>query len=237
MDKKQSAKELERRRPTFMKLGLIVGMAMALMAFEYTTYGPDLKHYGDLPEIDIDRELPPTVKLRKKVEPKVEMQKDPNRFEVHKKPIPEPTPDPEPVKPDPEPELFSLDTMDPDEGSEGEGLPVEPFIVVEEMPHFKTCATASEDERRSCTQREFIEHLNGNIKVPRDLYFSEKAYVSFVVNSKGKVSDVTIKNEVSKGLEKEIERVFALYPELVPGKQRGKNVPVIYTIPVSIRIN
>lgn len=238
MDKKQAANELERRRPTFLKIGLIAGMALALMAFEYTTYKPTPKYLGELVSVEIDRELPPSV-IRKEEKKEVKKEKDPNRFNVQEEPIVEPEPDPEPELKDPDPDLklFSLDSIDGTEELGGEGpLPETEFIVVENMPHFKECAQGTETERRTCTQVRFIEHLSNNIRVPEDVYFSEKAYVSFVVNAKGKVSKVAIKNEVSRGLEKEIKRVFALYPELVPGKQRGKPVSVIYTIPVSIKV-
>ncbi len=56
---KTAKNDLEHRRPTFLKIGLIAGLAFALMAFEYTTYGPDLTYLGDMDFSFIDEELPP----------------------------------------------------------------------------------------------------------------------------------------------------------------------------------
>ncbi len=238
MQQRKSAKnDLERRRPTFLKIGLIASLAFALMAFEYTTYGPDLSYHGDPDLTFIDEELPPLPKRKERVKQEKEKVKDPNKFKVVQV-LPEPDPDPDPKpdpKPDPDPVLFSLDTMD--EGFDVDTISIEPFIKVEKMPHFKVCSEIVNDtDRAKCTEIGFIQHLNAHLRVPRDIMISEKAYVYFVIGTRGKVIDLKMLNKVTPSLEREIRRVFEIMPALIPGEQRNKKVPVQYNIPVSITI-
>ena len=60
-----------------------------------------------------------------------------------------------------------------------------------------------------------------------------RVYVSFVVNTKGKVTDVKIARGVDPNLDKEAIRVVNAMPAWKPGKQRGKAVKVSYTVPIN----
>ena len=233
MEKKRSVKsDLERRRPTFLKIGLIASLAFALMAFEYKTWIATSRHLGDLDLNLFEEELPPLPKVKKEV--KKEKKKTPTNFipDPDPEPEPEPEPDPEPKKKEPL-QLFALDSIGDTEPVDPVG-PTGPFVKVEAMPHFKDCA--KEANREKCTEIGFIQHLHDHLRVPRDMTISEKAYVYFVVDATGQVVDVKLMNDVHPSLEREILRVFAKMPNLVPGKQRGQNVPVMYTIPVNVKI-
>ena len=237
MENKRSAKsDLERRRPTFLKIGLIASLAFALMAFEHTTWSPTSRHLGEIDITFTEVELPPLVR-KKKVEPEQKKQIDKDLFKVVKEPVqpdPDPIPDPDP-QPDPDPKFFDLDSID--DGFDDDTLPPEPFISVERMPHFTSCAHLNDNKERSqCTEIGFIRHLSDHLRVPRDLMRSEKAFVYFVVSPQGTIVDLKMRNKVSPSLEREIRRVFALLPEMIPGEQRNRKVPVQYTIPVNVKI-
>ncbi len=60
-----------------------------------------------------------------------------------------------------------------------------------------------------------------------------RVYISFVVNTKGKVIDVKIARGVDPNLDKEAIRVVNSMPAWKPGKQRGKAVKVSYTVPIN----
>ncbi|MCF6356730.1 MAG: TonB family protein, partial [Draconibacterium sp.] len=62
-----------------------------------------------------------------------------------------------------------------------------------------------------------------------------KVYVSFIINTKGKVTDAKISRGVDPSLNKEALRVINLLPLWKPGKQRGEFVDVTYTVPVSFK--
>ena len=234
--------DLEGRRPTFMRVGLIAGLALSLMAFEYTTYGPDLKsNLGDVPIEFIETDLPPLVILRKEKtpepEPEVKKKTDPNTFKKvekfekieRKKRKTINTSDQK------TPQLASLDRINATDTSDEDVEPVR-FIPNGDMPYFSFCGeNSSSAEKKICTEQKFIEHLRKNIRIPRDINGAHKAFVSFVVNRKGKVSDVKMLNDVAPSLKIEIVRVLEKMPVLIPGQQGGKKVPVIYSIPVSVK--
>jgi outer membrane biosynthesis protein TonB len=53
-----------------------------------------------------------------------------------------------------------------------------------------------------------------------------------MVTSKGKVDDVKIVRGVHPELDQEAIRVVMSSPDWEPGKEKGKNVNVVYTFPV-----
>jgi protein TonB len=63
-----------------------------------------------------------------------------------------------------------------------------------------------------------------------------RVYVSFVVDKKGKVSDVRIINGAHDSLNKEALRVIRSSPDWVPAKMGDINVPVTYTFPVIFKL-
>jgi protein TonB len=76
-------------------------------------------------------------------------------------------------------------------------------------------------------RKEVLENLNAN-----ETY---KIYVNFKIDSKGIVSDVkTISH--SENLKKEAQRVINNLPIMKPGKQGNKNVDVLYTVPITFKI-
>ena len=104
----------------------------------------------------------------------------------------------------------------------------EVFTVVEEMPQFPG------------GMGEAMRFLAKNIKYPVE---SQKAkiegrvIVQFVVKENGKVADIKVMRGVSPELDAEAMRVVGLMPDWIPGKQRGKAVPVKYTMPIMFRLD
>ena len=99
----------------------------------------------------------------------------------------------------------------------------EVFNVVEEMPEFPGGMDA--------LKKYITEHL----VYPKEAEkkgIQGKVYVSYVISDQGKVKDVKIERGVDPLLDNEAIRVIKNMPEWKPGKQRGKNVNVRFTIPV-----
>ncbi len=61
---------------------------------------------------------------------------------------------------------------------------------------------------------------------------SGKVMVGFTVNETGKIKDVHVVESNATALNKEAERIVSEMQDWIPGKQRGKPVPVKYTIPI-----
>ncbi len=64
-----------------------------------------------------------------------------------------------------------------------------------------------------------------------------KVYVYFVIDKDGSITDVKITRVHDMNLEKEALRIISKLPKMTPGKQRGRNVRVPFTVPVVFRLN
>jgi protein TonB len=102
------------------------------------------------------------------------------------------------------------------------------FTIVEEMPSFP-----GGDEPR-------VKFLRDNIVYPqmaKENNIQGTVYVSFVVDSKGKVTDVRLLRGIGGGCDEEAIRVVKLMPPWNPGKQNGKSVRVQFNMPIRFTLN
>lgn len=108
-----------------------------------------------------------------------------------------------------------------------EVLSDEPFLVVDEAPTFPGGDSA------------LMKFLNDNIKYPEDAYKNNiqgRVICQFVVEKDGSLSDVKVMHNADPLLDSEAVRVIKSMPKWKPGKQRGQNVRVKYTLPVFFRL-
>lgn len=101
------------------------------------------------------------------------------------------------------------------------------FTVVEEMPEFPG------------GQAELLKYLAKSIKYPviaQENGVQGRVVCSFVVNRDGSIVDAEVVRGVDPSLDKEALRVITTMPKWKPGKQRGKPVRVKYTVPVTFRL-
>ena len=61
-------------------------------------------------------------------------------------------------------------------------------------------------------------------------------YISFIVDKTGSVTNVKVVRGVDKNLDAEAVRVIKSLPKYKPGKQRGKAVRVMFTIPIKFKL-
>ncbi len=98
------------------------------------------------------------------------------------------------------------------------------FFVVEEMPEFP-----GGDEALS----EFIQSETKYPLEAKEKGIQGRVYVIFIVSATGDVEGVKIAKGVDPSLDEEALRVVRAMPQWKPGKQRGVNVAVSYTIPIN----
>lgn len=101
------------------------------------------------------------------------------------------------------------------------------FFIVEEMPEFPGGEQAL---------RKFIAN---NIEYPvsaQENGIQGKVYVTFVVDKNGEVANARIARGVDPSLDQEALRVVNSLPKWIPGKQRGQNVNVSYTVPINFAL-
>ena len=100
------------------------------------------------------------------------------------------------------------------------------FMVVEEMPEFPGGMSG------------LMEYLRDNLKYPvkaKEKKIEGRVTAAFVVSRDGSIRDVQIVRGVDPDLDAEAIRVIKSMPNWKPGKQRGKNVAVKYTLPINFR--
>ncbi len=213
--KKDPKISLENKKNMFFQIGLAITLVIVLIAFEWKSYDRSNYNLGDLNLDDMEEEIIPIT-----------------RQEV--KPPPPPPPPPEiieivedEVEIKNEVEIEETDT-DEDEIIEIEEDDEEFFMVVENMPEFPGGDLG------------LMKFIQKNVRYPaiaKEYNITGKVYVSFIVDKQGKVTNVKIVRGVDKNLDAEALRVVSLLPKYKPGKQRGKAVRVMFTIPINFTLN
>lgn len=102
------------------------------------------------------------------------------------------------------------------------------FTVVEEMPKYPGGMDA------------MMRYLARTIKYPLEAQRTKtegRVIVQMIVDKNGKVTSPRIVQSVSPELDAEAIRIINNMPEWVPGKQKGKNVSVKYTLPIMFRLD
>ena len=102
------------------------------------------------------------------------------------------------------------------------------FMVVENMPEFPGGDLG------------LMKYIQRNVRYPaiaKEYNITGKVYVSFIVDKSGVVTNVKIVRGVDKNLDAEALRVVKSLPKYKPGKQRGKAVRVMFTIPINFTLN
>ena len=213
--KKDPKISLENKKGMFFQIGLAVTLIAVLISFEWKSYDKSNYNLGDLNLDDMEEEIIPIT-----------------RQEV--KPPPPPPPPPEiieivedEVEIENEVEIEETDT-DEDEIVEIEEDDEEFFMVVENMPEFPGGDLG------------LMKFIQKNVRYPaiaKEYNITGKVYVSFIVDKQGSVTNVKIVRGVDKNLDAEALRVVSLLPKYKPGKQRGKAVGVMFTIPINFTLN
>ncbi len=214
-NRKNPEVDLEKRKLSFGLLGLFVGVALTLVAFEWATFDERQSQLGALQLDNLEEEvIPPSAT-----------------------PPPPPPPPPAPttvleiVEDDEEIEEVEIEDTEVDEQTVVEIIeqPEETveetqiFTIVEEMPQFPGGET------------ELFKYLGKAIKYPQmaqDAGISGVVYVTFEVDKDGKVKDVKVLRGIGGGCDEEAIRVVKAMPKWSPGKQRGKPVRVQYNLPI-----
>jgi protein TonB len=119
------------------------------------------------------------------------------------------------------------------------------FKVVEQMPRFPGCENieAVNNEREHCAKEKMLEYIYTNIRYPeaaKNDSIEGMCVVQFVVEADGSIGDTKLVRDIGGGCGEEAVRVVntmnAMEEKWIPGKQRGKPVSVIFTLPVKYKL-
>ena len=232
----------------FFNYGLTAAVALSLVAMSWTTYEQKIKvNLNDLVledevEIEVPRTAeppppppPPPPPVIQEVPDTEVIEEDQPVFEnqevteetrveapvvVEKKaPPPPPPPPPAPV----EEEIFK---------------------VVEQMPRFPGCEDKKTDkEKEDCAKTKMLEYIYKNLKYPaiaRENGVEGQVVLQFVVDKDGSIADAKIVRDIGAGCGTAAELVVngmnSMGQKWIPGKQRGRPVRVLYTLPVKFKL-
>lgn len=226
--KKTPRADLENKRSIFVQIGLVISLGIVFMAFNLNDSVKAVDSLGSLDAVVVEEEKV-AITRQEEVKP------------------PPPPPPPKVIEQiniiDDNVELdeeFEFESTEADDRTIIDAVPViqeetkdeedEDYVfqVVEENPEFP-----GGDQARS-------KWLSENIKYPpiaSENGISGRVYVTFVVNTDGKIVNAKVARGVDPSLDQEALRVINLMPKWKPGMQRGKPVRVSYTVPINFTLN
>ncbi len=144
-------------------------------------------------------------------------------------------------------EIFNTDQADADADGVGdvceendEGIGDVPFAVIEEVPIYPGCEIFnSNDQRKNCMSEKinafFAENFNTALGSELGLSGINRIYVQFRIEATGSITVLGTRGPHPR-LEEEAMRVVSLLPNMVPGRQRGQPVGVLYSLPIVFRV-
>lgn len=224
--KKNEKANLENKKSLFLQIGLILALIICIVAIEWTSGQKRDSIFDGMTEEAIEEEQIP----------------------VTEETPPEEIPPPEVTVTD----LFEIVEDDvlienevrfeDDETSEDKVVEIyapvlqaeeeetedEIFVIVEDMPKF-----------RGGDINKFREWVQKRVRYPElaaENGIQGRVFISFVVETNGNVSNVTITRSVDALLDEAAKEAVAASPKWEPGMQRGRPVRVRYSIPIIFQL-
>lgn len=234
--KKNPKADVGKRSMLFFQIGLVVMLFLSWQAIEWKTYDRNANNYGQLDlGDDLMEDVPVTQDLN--IPP----------------PPPPPPPPPAPdvvdiIEDDSEeeetiiestettPEAKIVEVQQIEEKVIEEEIEEVPFAVIENVPVYPGCENErTNDAKKKCMsdkvnvfiQRRFNTDLAGDL----GLQGIQRIMVQFKIDPQGRVTEVRARAPHPR-LEREAISVVEALPQMQPGRQRGKAVSVLYSLPI-----
>ncbi|MBC8147032.1 MAG: energy transducer TonB [Bacteroidetes bacterium] len=221
-EKKTEKADLEKKKIIYTEIGLIITLAFILFAFEWKSYDRIEFNADNMLVVTIDDDVVANTQQNEPPPPKPEQQTTildiveddvdvDNDLDID-------------AEADQDTEMDEYIFVDTEEASIVE---LEIFTVVEKNPSFP-----GGDEAR-------INFLRKNIIYPemaRESGIQGTVHLTFVVETNGSVSKVSVLRGIGGGCDEEAIRVIKAMPKWEPGKQRGKPVRVQFNMPIKFTL-
>ncbi len=234
LEKKNPRKNLEKKRWTFLLIGLTCSLGISLAAINWSSAEHGITIIDcSYPIFDDDetvisvtfpepKPLPPP--LPKIVE--IEIVPDDTEIEIDLILSPVDIDEDEPV------EIVEDDDFDlVDE--------IIPFIAVENLPIFPGCEDVAKEEQLACFHEKVMLDLNKKFKyptMPKEMNVEEKILVTFDINKDGEIQNAKVAIGSDPDLKAEALRLIRSIPKMKPASQLGKPVSVRYTLPIDFKL-
>ncbi|UAB81663.1 energy transducer TonB [Marixanthomonas sp. SCSIO 43207] len=236
--KKNPKADMSRRSTLFFQIGMIVMLLLAWQAIEWKTYD---KSDLDTGMVDVGDELEEEVPITQQLTP----------------PPPPPPPPPAPevievVEDEEEVEETIIESTEANQEEEiveveeiveeevEEEIADVPFAVIENVPVYPGCENESNNAAKKKCMSEKVQRFvqkKFDTELANDLGLSgkQRIFVQFKINKGGNVVDVRARAPHPR-LEREAVEVVKSLPKMTPGKQRGKPVGVLYSLPILFQV-
>lgn len=225
--KKTPKADLENKKVLFTEIGLIIALAVVLLAFEWKTYDKQVSTLGDNAAAVIEEEMIP---ITNETPPPAEAPKIPTVSDVIEIVDDDMKIQNELIINTEDDKNLGVQIKDYVKGPVEEVIEEEeiPFTIVEEKPSFQ-----GGDEN---TFTKWVASKLVYPEIAKENGVQGRVILQFLVGTDGSVSDVKVVRGVDASLDKEAARVVASSPKWKPGRQRNKPVKVRYTFPVIFQL-
>ncbi|HNX84545.1 MAG: energy transducer TonB [Bacteroidales bacterium] len=227
MEPKKSEKaNLENKKSMFIQVGLIVALLVCLGAMEWTSGQKKDSAFAGMTEEAIEEEqIPVTEETPPEEMPPPEVTVT-DLFEIVEDDV---VIDNEVKFEDDETsEDKVVEIYAPVLQAEEEEVEEEIFVIVEDMPKFK-----------GGDINKFREWVQKRVRYPElaaENGIQGRVFITFVVETNGNVSNVTISRSVDQLLDEAAKEAVMASPKWEPGMQRGRPVRVRYSIPIIFQL-
>ncbi len=229
MESKKSEKaNLENKKSLFLQIGFIIALVICLLAFDWTTGQKQESAFEGMTEQAIEEEqVPVTEELPPEQAPPPEVTVT-DLFEIVQNDVmltTEVTFNDDETSENKVVEIYAPVSI----GIEEEATEEEVFVIVEDMPTF-----------RGGDINKFREWVQKRVRYPElasENGIQGRVYITFVVETTGLVSNVTITRSVDTLLDEAAKEAVEASPRWEPGMQRGRPVRVRYSIPIIFQLN
>jgi len=227
MEPKKSEKaNLENKKSMFIEVGLIVALLVCLGAMEWTSGQKKDSAFAGMTEEAIEEEqIPVTEETPPEEMPPPEVTVT-DLFEIVEDDV---VIDNEVKFEDDETsEDKVVEIYAPVLQAEEEEVEEEIFVIVEDMPKFK-----------GGDINKFREWVQKRVRYPElaaENGIQGRVFITFVVETNGNVSNVTISRSVDQLLDEAAKEAVMASPKWEPGMQRGRPVRVRYSIPIIFQL-
>jgi TonB family protein len=102
------------------------------------------------------------------------------------------------------------------------------YTMVDQMPEFPGGTPA------------LMEFLSKNIKYPesaKNEHIQGRVFISFIISDEGNVKDINILKGLHTDMDNEAVRVIRAMPKWKPGVHEGKNVNVLFNLPIHFKLS
>lgn len=230
-----------------LKYGLVVALSVSLLALSWTIFEKPVYIPGGTLEMEeVIEHIPRTAELPRPLPPP-----PPAEIEtVHESVDLENSPDFISMDLETEDAMLRFETQEPSLPPPPPPPPPKsdnaPFVrIAEYMPRFPGCedAAMSNKEKDECARQKMLEYIYKNLKYPvlaRETNVEGTVVIQFVVDREGWIESVNIVRDIGGGCGEAaalvVKGMNGLDERWTPGKQRGRPVNVLYTLPVKFQL-